>query len=609
MAIITKHADKPSQCDERPGGCIKCADRRYQCPGYDRNVDAFFHDETAHVQAKAKRSKAKAVTARDVRDARDPREAYLQIMASQAPQIGMTATLIDQGLSFFMSYYCTGIDQPPVQSDVFQKHLSTQGFHPLVATSMTALGIAGVANLHMDSGLKCEAIRSYLNAIKMINKALSCPSDVKSDSTLTSVNLLGMFEATFNDSSLDGWSNHVEGAASLIRLRGMEQFKTPAGIRMYLHAVGLLTMNCMGKGIPIPRFVHRLNNEVIKHVDGDDPRNRFFFLHIKTIDLRARILGKETFSLMEIIESALELDNIAVNIFRDQGPEWKYNVVHCAKRKDIFEDFYHIYPTAAASQTWNWVRYNRIYFHDIIRNSILAGFAATPPTLTGRKYHEQLEISTRTLSKIQSDIIASMPQFLHDVSGVVPNSTMDCTTDMPVHMPASRESVPPSTSTSGTSTAGYTTALKSLDQNFRSESIGIFRGLVGSGSSEGRLPIIRVAGGYSTVWALYVAATMQIASPESQDFVYNCMTRIEREFGINQAKVLSDALLVKRRLADQGAIEFSICPQYLPPTGGPYTLDQDSENKVGYTSCKVLARTHPLPACVSFPLSSIHAQH
>ncbi|KAE8840730.1 hypothetical protein PTNB85_04129 [Pyrenophora teres f. teres] len=570
-----KCRERKIKCDERPDGCIKCAERRYQCPGYDRNLDAFFHDETAHVQAKAKRSKAKAITIRDAQDSRDPREAYLHIMGKQVPQIGMTTTLIDQGLSFFMSYYCTGIDQPPVQSDAFQKHLSTHGFHPLVATSMTALGIAGVANLHMDSRLKREATRWYLDAIKMINKALSCPSDVKSDSTLTSVNLLGLFEATFNDSTLDGWSNHVDGAASLIRLRGVEQFKTSAGMRMYLHTVGLLTMNCMGKNIHISQYIHDLNTEVMKHVDRDDPRNRFFFLHIRTIDLRARILSKETCSLTEMIHSALKLDNVAANIFKDQGPKWNYDVIRCAKQKNIFEDFYHVYPTATAAQTWNWVRYNRIYFHDIIRNSILAGFAAIPPTLVGPKYHEQLEISTRTLYKLQSDIMASMPQFLHDVPGVVPNTTTDWMGDIPVRVPASR-----APRSSFTPSRGYQTALKSLDQNFRDDSIRIFRGIVGDGSTEARLPIVRVAGSYSTVWALYVAAVMQIASPESQDFVHNCMTRIVREFGLNQAKVLSDALLIKRRMANESAIGFSICPQYLPPSGGPYVPSPGSESKL-----------------------------
>jgi hypothetical protein len=480
-----------------------------QCPGYDRNVvDVFFHDETAHVQAKAKKSKAKAIAARDARDGCDPRTALLDVMTRNSSGIHITPSLVDQGISFFMAYYCTGIDQPPASSAAYHKHLSSHGFHPLVATSMTALGIAGVANLHPDPRLKREATRWYLDAIKMVNTALSSPKDVKADSTLTSINLLSMYEATNNDHTLDGWINHVDGAASLIKLRGLDQFSTPAGQRMYLHTVGLLTMNCMGRGIALPQYIHDMNTEIMKHLDNTDPRNRFFFLHARTIELRARILNQEMFSLEDMIQSALELDSIAVCIFTDQGPEWEYDVVQCGKREGIFEEFYHVYPTAIAAQTWNWMRYNRIYFHDIIRNSILAGFAASPPMLKGQKYHEQLEESTRTLYKLQSDIIASMPQFLHDVSPIVPPESSSQADDKIT--PPSGPFTPLSKAVAANLLSNYKGSIKSFDRNFRGEGELLAKRLKGSGTVTDRLPIVRVAGGYSTVWALYVVRLLTI---------------------------------------------------------------------------------------------------
>jgi hypothetical protein len=484
---------------------MKCAERGLQCPGYDRNtVDAFFLDETAHVQAKAKKSKAKAIAARNARDIHDPWTALSEALTRKDFGIQITPSLVDQGISFFMSYYCIGIDQPPTHSAAYHKHLSTHGFNPLVATSMTALGIAGVANLHLDSRLKREATRWYLDAIKMVNAAISSPKDVKADSTLTSINLLSMFEATNNDHTLDGWINHVDGAASLLRLRGPDQFSTPAGQRLYLHTVGQLVMNCMGRGMSLPEYIQDMNSEIVKHLDNTDPRNRFFFLHAKCIDLRARILNQEMFSLEDMIESALELDREAVSIFKNQGLEWAYDVVLCGKQEGIFEDSYHVYPTAIAAQTWNWMRYNRIYFHDIIRNSILAGFAASPPMLIGQKYHEQLEESTQTLYKLQSDIIASMPQFLHDVSPVVPPKTDSRAGD---EWPSSPSPFTPlSDAVAANLPSNDRGALKAFDRNFRGEGEFLAKRLVGTGSVTDRLPIVRVAGGYSTVWALYVVS-------------------------------------------------------------------------------------------------------
>jgi hypothetical protein len=81
---------------------------------------------------------------------------------------------------------------------------------------------------------------------------------------------------------------------------------------------------------------------------------------------------------------------------------------------------------------------------------------------------------------------------------------------------------------------------------------------------------------------------MPLASPRSQDFVDNCMTRIEHEFGINQARVLSNALKLKRHLASRGALAFGICPQYLPPDDGVYVPQQDLYNKVGQKIPEVL---------------------
>ncbi|KAF2024060.1 hypothetical protein EK21DRAFT_79550 [Setomelanomma holmii] len=499
-----KCRERKIKCDEHPGGCVKCGERGFTCPGYDRNVDAFFHDETANVEAKAKKSKAKAIAARNQRDAME------MVKTQEPPMLHLIAPLVDQGVNYFLTHFSSGIDQPPVTSRIYHQHLATNGFHPLVATTMTALGIAGVGNLYMDSQLKREATRWYLKAIRMANAAISSPEEVRNDTTLVAVNLLSMFEATFNDKSLAGWSNHVDGASLLVKLRGMSQFSTPAGRRMYLHTIGLLTMNCMGQCLPMPEYVRELNAELTQYLNIEDPRNAFFFLHIKTADLRAQIINQPSIDLENIVESALELDRIALFIFDGTNEDWCYDVVPCPGRiRGVFGDSYHVYPTHGTAQTWNWVRYNRIYFHDIIRNSILAGLATSPPILA-------------------------------------------------------------------------------FFQNFQKDSMPLADVFVENGSVQDRLPIVRISGGYSTLWALYVAGSMPTASPASQDFVLDCFGRIERDFGVNQAKVLATALRRKREMINGGETAFDICPQYLPPDDGPSVPFQGTDSKVGVLGPEVL---------------------
>lgn len=562
------------KCDERPGGCIKCEDRKLPCPGYDRTVDAFFHDETAKVtaKAKAKLSKLQPSDLRDVDDA-DEEMAIVLADAKASPRIHLLAPLVDQGISYFMANHAVGLDQPSTSSQAYNKHLSTNGFHPMVSATMTAIGIAGIANIYMDSELRREATQWYLRAIRMANEAISSPRDVRKDTTLVAINLLTMFEATFNQDDFEGWSNHVDGAALLVKARGRDQIYTAAGRRMYLHTVGLMTINCMGKGVRIPNYIDKINEEITEHLDMDDPRTAFFFLHLKSANLRAHILNSKTPDLKDIIDQALELDAMAAPIFQNAAsPDWRYETVPCFdKIPGVFGHYYHVYPTHSTAQTWNWVRYTRIYLHDIIRNCILAGFAMSPPTLVEPKYATLLGSSTQMLQQLQGDIIASMPQFLHDTPMTPPVPTdHKFTNTVPFELPT-----PPTTPDNS----------PSRDQmhfftNFQRENIDLPGELLNRDTATERLPLVRVSGGYSSVWALFVAGAMPTASAASQDYVLHCLDRVERDFGIKQASVFAKALRYKRQLVNSGEMPLSLCPRYLPPDPDEVTPHRDSDGRV-----------------------------
>ncbi|KAH7406379.1 hypothetical protein DE146DRAFT_607934 [Phaeosphaeria sp. MPI-PUGE-AT-0046c] len=470
--------ERKVKCDERPGGCVRCEDRKLSCPGYDRTVDAFFHDETAKVKAKAKARLSKLQPS-DLRDSDGDVEELAMVPADvkASPRIHLLAPLVDQGISYFMTNHAIGIDQPSISSQAYNKHLSTNGFHPMVSATMTAIGIAGIANIYADPGLKREATQWYLRAIRMANAAISSPNDVRKDTTLVAINLLTMFEATFNTNDFEGWSNHVDGASLLIKARGRDQIHTAAGRRMYLHTVGLMTINCMGKGVRIPDYVEKINDEIVEHLDIEDPRTAFFFLHLKTANLRAHILNSSKPDLKDIIDQALELDALAAPIFQNAASsEWRYETVPCFdKIPGVFGHYYHVYPTHSTAQTWNWVRYTRIYLHDIIRNC------------------------TRFFT------------------------------------------------------------------NFLRENIDLPQQLLNCDTATERLPLVRVSGGYSSVWALFVAGSMPTASAASQDYVLHCLERVERDFGIKQASVFAKALRYKRSLANSGEMPLSLCPRYLPP--------------------------------------------
>ncbi|KAJ4982895.1 C6 finger domain-containing protein [Stagonosporopsis vannaccii] len=587
--------ERKIKCDETPEGCLKCAKVKLKCPGYDRNLDSFFHDETARTEVRAKKAKAKAIALRDARqdDSRASSVSSEELtpspfVAQHSPGILLLAPLLDQGIAYFMSHYAVGLDQPSIRSEAYNKHLATNGFHPLVATSMTALGLAGVANIYRDTVLKSKATKWYVDAINMTNNAITHPKDVTSDTTLLAITLLGLFEATSNEHSLQAWGEHVAGAASLVKIRGMNQFASPAGRRMYLHAVGLLTMNCFADGVALPAYVQEMNEEIKKYHDETDPRNRFFFLQQDVVNLRADIMGSAAMSLETILDRALELDAAAENVFEHAGLEWSYEeVAMTAPSPFVFGDTYHIYPSHATAQTWNWVRYTKIYIHDIIRNTILAGLATSPPVFTGHQHLQQLANSIGKLQSIQSDILASAPQFLHDVPKFAPPPD---TYPTPQASPSSTV-YQDSSFSSPASVAGprhdtdvhqrsssepFSRPHKLFFENFRNERMPADPALVSNDQITDRLPVVRISGGHSTLWALYTAGSMPTAERATQEFVIKCLGRFEREFGINQAKVLAAALRLKMARPE---VE-GICPSYLPRQGAPYVVPGERKQAV-----------------------------
>jgi hypothetical protein len=92
-----------------------------------------------------------------------------------------------------------------------------------------------------------------------MNDALQSPTEMKKDTTLLAINLLGMYEIIAGSPwTLDYWYQHIYGATALLRLRGLEQFDTCEGGRLFMLITNNLIMACVGRRTPIPHHIHSL---------------------------------------------------------------------------------------------------------------------------------------------------------------------------------------------------------------------------------------------------------------------------------------------------------------------------------------------------------------
>ena len=85
------------------------------------------------MQRKAQKAKAKALLAREEREKTEQTQRAL-VRAQQAIGAPMLFPMIDRGIAFFMQHYAAGMDKPPLTSATYNQHLTTFGFHPVVAT-------------------------------------------------------------------------------------------------------------------------------------------------------------------------------------------------------------------------------------------------------------------------------------------------------------------------------------------------------------------------------------------------------------------------------------------------------------------------------------------
>jgi hypothetical protein len=141
---------------------------------------------------------------------------------------------------------------------------------------------------------------------------------------------------------------------------------------------------------------------------------------------------------------------------------------------------------------WNSLRAVRIMLNEIIRGTLLKGFASKPPIFTGTEYTAQFQISTDILYDLQADILHSVPQHLGKFSK--PNVRSD------------------------TSTL-------------------VSRNIGGGDFTNGHM-----SGGTFLIWPLWFAGVMDIATEEVKEFVIMTLKSVGDYMGIRLANVLANSV-------------------------------------------------------------------
>jgi hypothetical protein len=407
----------------------------------------------------------------------------------------LVPTTEEMAIGFFFSNYVIGVQGPTrghlaILYDIY----NTYDMDENLFTSMKAVGLAGYSLVAHAPKLMKDARQQYTKALWLTNKALTSLIDAKKDSTLLAVMILGIFETITgcNQRSLKAWTEHINGSAALVGLRGMEQLKTPAGRRMFIQATSNILTSCIQRQLPVPTHILELRAEAAKYIFelGPEAAKHFqtvqlgWFVHENMIALANFCSQTRSGAVSDpqvILSRALEIDGALLGVFSDIPPCWEYEIMFTDTNNDIvYNGCYHVYYDYGVAQLWNAMRTIRILLNEQIRKAILAGLGSKPPRFLGPEYTAQLQISTDIILQMQADILASVPQHLGYVSS-----------------PSEVLSEP---------------------------------------------PLIRSVSGFFLMWPLFLCGVIDMASKPIQRWVIQTLQYIGRTMGIQQAFVVAEVV-------------------------------------------------------------------
>lgn len=126
-----------------------------------------------------------------------------------------------------------------------------------VLASVTAVGLVGVAQMTRSQTALDAARKSYGKALQLTNAALRDQTEAVKDTTMLSVLILGLFEMIGGSSArtTEAWQKHLNGAAALAKIRGMAQFRSRAGIRMFFMLTQNTMISCIQNELPMRTFL------------------------------------------------------------------------------------------------------------------------------------------------------------------------------------------------------------------------------------------------------------------------------------------------------------------------------------------------------------------
>jgi hypothetical protein len=285
--------------------------------------------------------------------------------------------------------------------------------------SMDAVALAYLNYQRHAPNAQSAARHSYVSALRLMNKAIQDPEVAKKDSTMLAILLLDLYENITNqEPKYEGaWAAHLQGALTLVNMRGDEQFDDPIALRMLFRVTTNEIISCVASHRPIPQEIMVLRANIASHSPSLDAKSKESDLTIRFATLRHE-LEDGNMTDDKAVAAIKDLDGRFLALSLDVQPTWQYKIVQVEeKTSHHWEEHHHLYPCEQIGQMWNLLRLARILLNESIL-SLCSNIDEifSPQSKTPSLHRQAIEI----IESMASDICASVPQYILELSAVVP---------------------------------------------------------------------------------------------------------------------------------------------------------------------------------------------
>ncbi|OQD93561.1 hypothetical protein PENSOL_c031G02953 [Penicillium solitum] len=338
----------------------------------------------------------------------------------------MPSQSVDElGINYFMANYVIKVSGPCPGVFNYASNIlaGPVGDAELARVAIRAVGLAGLASTTGADSVMRKARSSYAQAIERVNVALMNARVVRNDSAIFAVMVLGLFESITcsGDESLEAWKCDINGAASLLMLRGTSQFRTRQGLQIFGEAVSHVLTLCSRYDQPVPPRLRYLRVEMERKVNGKSPSWILSTAHIEVMNLYNQVQPEHETPFLAgewetLLSHATELSQRLENLFAELPMSWRFKTVSdpTANPRLVFQGKYHIYYNTWIAKVWDGMRACRIILNQVIYCPLLReGLAWAPHEFSdGGAYTSLLQRTSDTTTEMRDGILASVPQML-----------------------------------------------------------------------------------------------------------------------------------------------------------------------------------------------------